>query len=151
LSLRTTACLFCGVTGNVSSSLFGPRNDRIPVPTRLAELLLADGCGAAGVYKHLAAADLVFCRALESGRDADVSPVSGGQAAAFLKKMKDLPSVLRTRYALALLKDGDGKKAEEIRRRFEKVALTYPAASEIESERELMDMALARAEAGPRA
>ena len=55
--------------------------------------------------------------------------------------MKSFPSVLRTRYALALLYEGDTAKAEKIKAQFEKNAKTYPYSHEIDFERYLMLLA----------
>jgi hypothetical protein len=49
--------------------------------------------------------------------------------------------VLRTEYALALLFEKDTLKAEKSQKEFDKVAKTYPYPQEVESERELMQIA----------
>ena len=59
----------------------------------------------------------------------------------FMKAMKNFPSILRTEYAYALLAEKDEIKADEIKSKFEKIAMSYPHPSEINSERELMDYA----------
>ena len=59
----------------------------------------------------------------------------------FMKAMKRFPSVLRTQYVLALLFEKDTAKAETIKGEFEKVAKTYPYSQDIESERDLMEIA----------
>ena len=65
---------------------------------------------------------------------------------AFRKSMKRFPTVLRTEYALALLHEKDGERAEKIRKEFERMAPSYPYPHEVDSERELMEMAMRRAE-----
>ena len=55
--------------------------------------------------------------------------------------MKNFPSILRTEYVYALLAEKDEKKAEECWHRFNKIANNYPYPNDIESERELMDVA----------
>ena len=55
--------------------------------------------------------------------------------------MKTFPSVLRTEYAYALLGEKDIDKAQKIKDQFEKCAKTYPYPSDIDSERELMEIA----------
>lgn len=64
----------------------------------------------------------------------------------FMKSMKNFPSVLRTEYAYALLCENDTAKAEHIKAKFEKCAKTYPYPNDIQSERELMEMAELRVE-----
>ena len=63
-----------------------------------------------------------------------------------MKNMKKFPSVLRTRYAYALLAQQDRDQAEKIRKQFEKVGKSYPYPVEWAGERELMDLAAARAQ-----
>lgn len=58
-----------------------------------------------------------------------------------IKTMKRLPSVVRTEYAYALLFEKDMEKAQAAKEQFEKIARTYPYACDIESERELMEIA----------
>ena len=65
---------------------------------------------------------------------------------AFMKQMKNFPSVQRVEYAMALLTEKDAIKAEKIRTRFEKSAKRYPYPSEVQSERELMEIAREKAE-----
>ena len=55
--------------------------------------------------------------------------------------MSSFPSVLRTRYAQALLANCDEEAARRIREEFDRAAARYPYPSEIEGERELMDAA----------
>ena len=63
-----------------------------------------------------------------------------------VKAMKDYPSVLRTGYAAALLSENDEKAASDILKKFEKTAVSYPYRSEIQAEKELMDIALKKKE-----
>ena len=58
--------------------------------------------------------------------------------------MKTNPSVLRTEYAIMLIRDKDENSAEIIKQKFEKTARTYPYRQEIESEHLLMNMAFER-------
>lgn len=50
-------------------------------------------------------------------------------------------AALRTEYAMALLYENDPERARKIRLQFERIALRYPAPADIETERELMDLA----------
>ena len=95
-------------------------------------------CRIADLYKRLLVCDIVCCALLREGAAADISPLSERQTAAVLKQMRDYPSVLRTRYAVALLHDGNEAEAAKILDRFEKTACQYPAKADIASERELI-------------
>jgi len=55
--------------------------------------------------------------------------------------MQKFPSVVRTEYVYALLAEANAAKASGILRRFEKIARTYPYPSDVQSERELMEIA----------
>ena len=59
-----------------------------------------------------------------------------------LKAMRGLITVMRSEYSYALLYEKNEDKASEIRKAFDSTSEKYPYASEIESERYLMDKAL---------
>ena len=59
-----------------------------------------------------------------------------------LKAMRGLITVMRSEYSYALLYEKNEDKAAEIRKAFDSTSEKYPYASEIESERYLMDKAL---------
>ena len=59
-----------------------------------------------------------------------------------LKAMRGLITVMRSEYSYALLYEKNENKAAEIRKAFDSTSEKYPYASEIESERYLMDKAL---------
>ena len=55
-----------------------------------------------------------------------------------MKAMKAHPAILRTQYAIALLKEKDAAKAEKLLADFEKAAKKHPNPQEIVGERELI-------------
>ena len=57
------------------------------------------------------------------------------------KIMKTSPSIMRTEYALALLAEGDGRKAGKILEMFEKRSRAYPYPCEVQGEKELIRIA----------
>ena len=59
----------------------------------------------------------------------------------FMKSIRTSLGVIRTEYALALLRDRDPVKAEGILARFEKAAAVYPYPREAEEERALTALA----------
>ena len=103
-------------------------------------LLQSGRCKVIGLYDGLLTLDRVFLDILRRGAAADLSPLSEKQTAALMKQMKKFPSVLRTRYAAALVKHDD-KDAAEALRQFEKVRPTYPAPAEAAAEAELIALA----------
>ncbi|MBQ8313202.1 MAG: M50 family metallopeptidase [Clostridia bacterium] len=91
-----------------------------------------------GLYRQLMTFDMALIE-LVNGRPGDmVKKLGSKELQQFAKAMKNFPSVLRTQYAVALLKDKDEKKAATIRAAFDKMAAQYPHESEIIGERELM-------------
>lgn len=99
-----------------------------------------------GIYQNLLTCDLIYCELLFENRPDRLERMLSKGQQKFMKNMKKFPSVLRTQYAYALLGQGDRAKAEKIERAFEAVGKSYPYPVEWESERELMDLAKARAE-----
>lgn len=91
-----------------------------------------------GLYRQLMTFDLALIELLGSRPGAMVEKLESKEIKQFAKAMKNFPSVLRTQYAVALLKDKDEKKAAGFRAAFDKMASQYPHESEIIGERELM-------------
>ena len=96
-----------------------------------------------GVNRYLTVNDWIYC-ALMTGEDIDQIDSKMDKTMKKMEKaMKTSLSVIRTKYAVSLLKDHDPEKAEECAEEFSKAAAYYPNAAEIESEKELMDAAKA--------
>ena len=68
-----------------------------------------------------------------------------------MKAMRTFPSVIRTEYAYAVLGEKNSEKAAKAMRLFEKVAKTYPYPNDINSERELIEIAQENASLAGRA
>ena len=84
--------------------------------------------------------DGILCQLLGERNEEALDGLLDKEQQKFMKAFgKSLLSVTRTQYGLALLKDQDTEKGEELRKRFEKQAKVYPYESDIQSERELMD------------
>lgn len=94
----------------------------------------------AGVHRAMMACDMEYIALITRGKAAQETARTAAQQK-IMKQMKDFPSVLRIEYTCALLKEGDRAGAERIRARFEKLAGRYPYPGDVQSERELMDIA----------
>jgi len=103
--------------------------------------LFASGAAIAGIHRGLLVCDLAYC-ALMTGQPDEAAAQLDAQQLKFMKSMKRFPSVLRTQYATALLRDQDAEKAASIQAAFDRMAVRYPYTSDITSERELMHAAL---------
>ncbi|MBR2490721.1 MAG: M50 family metallopeptidase [Ruminiclostridium sp.] len=99
-----------------------------------------------GIYQNLLTCDLMYCELLFENRPERLERMYTKGQKKFMKNMKKFPSVLRTRYAYALLAQQDRDQAEKIRKQYEKVGKSYPYPVEWAGERELMDLAAARAQ-----
>ena len=112
---------------------------------KIEELLNSDW-NIIGLHRNLLKCDLAFCKLINYGREADVSPLQTPEMQNFMKSMKNFPSVIRTEYAMALIHDNSDAEAEKKLMQFEKIAKTSPHPADIASEREFIDMAKSKAE-----
>ncbi len=94
-----------------------------------------------GLHRALLVGDRIYCSLVSEKYDGEIKIKLSSDEKNIIKAMKNFPSVLRTEFAVALLHDKDEKKAENIKKQFEKIAKSYPYASDIESERELIEIA----------
>ena len=106
----------------------------------MAHLLEIDS-GIVGLHRDLLMCDRVYMELIRENRREVIENMLTKEQKKFMKSMKRFPTVLRTQYALALLFERDAAKAETIKNEFEKVAKTYPYSQDIESERELIEIA----------
>lgn len=90
------------------------------------------------LHRNLLICDRIFCELIAENRDDVIEELHDKDYKKFVKAMKNFPSVIRTEYAYAILYEKDKEKAKKLMEQFEKIAKTYPYASEIEAERELI-------------
>ena len=113
---------------------------------KLMEHMLSIPSGMVGIHRRLMVCDRIFVELVGENRADVIEKMLNKEQLKFMKTMKNFPSVLRTEYALALLKNKDSVKAESLRGMFEKIAVSYPYQSDIHSERVLMDVATLKAQ-----
>lgn len=111
----------------------------------IAHLLEIDS-GIGGLYRSLMICDRVYCELIRENRKEILDKMLTKEQLKFMKAMKKFPSVVRTEYAYALLSVQHKPKAKAILELFEKIAKTYPYPNEIQSERELIQIAQETAE-----
>jgi len=107
-----------------------------------AKALLESDYNIIDLHKNLIKCDLVFTRLLNYGSTAEISSILTMEQLKFMQSMKTFPSVIRTEYAIALIRDKDENKALKIKDDFDKIAKKYPYPSDIAADRELMELAL---------
>lgn len=107
---------------------------------RMKHLLKIES-GIVGIHRCLMICDLIYCELISDNRKDVLDQMMTKEQLKFMKSMKEFPSVIRTEYAYSLLVEKDHAEAERIKARFEKCARTYPYPSDINAERELMEIA----------
>lgn len=109
----------------------------------LQDHLLSINTAMVPVHRTLLTCDRIYCEVMTT---ADHSRIDGLMTKEYRKQiaaLKGLLPAMRTEYALALL-ENDLPKADKTLALFERKARSYPYASEIENERELMLLARQR-------
>ncbi len=112
----------------------------------LMKRLLSMETGMAGLYRGLLKLDRMYIELIGDNQPGVVEYFRTNDTLRIAKQMKNYPSILRAQYAYALLRYGDRVAAEDALSRFETVAKKYPYPSDIEAERELIEIARKQAE-----
>lgn len=97
------------------------------------------------LLRNLLICDRIFCELIEEKDNDFIEELRTEEYINFIKQMRNNPSVIRTEYAYALLFEKNADQAQKIEAQFEKRMRTYPYLCEVESERELMDIAAGKA------
>ena len=108
------------------------------------DMLSARSNALPGLYRQLLLLDRLYCEALGAQDPLILAQSESRELAAFMKRMKGNPAILRTQYALALLWKKDQAQAAALRQKAEKCLASYPYPGEVQSERELLELAEAR-------
>ena len=93
------------------------------------------------IYRTLMALDEISIRAIQGDDYTTVSSVFTKNVHTLLTKMKSFPAVIRTKYIFALLVENNITNAVSVKLSLEKIKKTYPYASDIASEKEIMTIA----------
>ena len=100
--------------------------------------LLAREKGLVGLYRMTMGCDGAVCELIAGRPDDLTESLSSKENQQLMKAMKTYPSMLRTQYAIALLRDRDADKAVALLADFEAAARKHPNPQEIIGERELL-------------
>lgn len=106
----------------------------------LIDRLFAADTAMAGVHRYLLAGDRIFCALLLDDAETAERLLTKRQRL-LMKKMRQNPGVLRTEYALALLREKNPQQAQKLAAQFNARAAKHPYPCEVQSERELMALA----------
>lgn len=113
---------------------------------KLMEHILNIDSGMVGLHRNLMVCDRMYIELIMENRRDVIDEMLTKEQKKFMKQMKKFPSVLRTEYVYALLYEKNKVKTDKIKEQFEKCAKTYPYPNDVQSERELMEMAEQKAQ-----
>lgn len=108
---------------------------------QLMEHMLEIDSGMVDLHRNLMICDRMYCELIGTNRREVLEEMFTKEQKKFMKQMKNFPSVLRTEYVYALIGEKDTAKADKFKEQFEKRAKSYPYENEVQSERELMEIA----------
>lgn len=108
---------------------------------KLMEHIMNIDSGMVGLHRSLMVCDRVYIELITENRSDVIDEMLTKEQKKFMKQMKKFPSVLRTEYVYALLHEQDKEKADKVKEKFEKCAKSYPYPNDVQSERELMEIA----------
>lgn len=91
-------------------------------------------------YKQMLTCDRIYIELIGECRSEVIENMLDTNQKYFMKAMKKFPSVIRTQYAYELLLKRDAETANIQMEQFESISKKYPHQSEIEAERELIDI-----------
>ena len=107
----------------------------------LVDKLLSTESSIVGLHRNLLICDRMYCELINEKNSEVIDKLYSKEQMKFMKQMRKFPTVIRAEYAYALLYENDTDKAAQIKELFEKCAKTHPYVSDIESERELLEIA----------
>ena len=97
--------------------------------------------GIVAIHRNLLLCDLIYLELIGQNRSDRLDELYSKALKKFIKTMKAFPSIIRMEYAYYLLAAGDPDMAARMKVSFEKVAATYPYPNDINTERELIQIA----------
>lgn len=111
---------------------------------QMDRLLGMDDVAIEGLQRQMLLAESLYCALLLGSDEERLQALHSRELLQFLKAMRNNPTVLRVEHAWLLLHDHDEEAAQKKLDQMEKQAPRYPYPQEIESERELVQLALDR-------
>lgn len=108
---------------------------------KLINHLLEIETGMVALHQNLMICDKIYLELIGQNRSDKLEELYTKELKKFTKAMKTFPSVIRMEYAYCLLAEHDPDGAAKSMAAFERVAATYPYPNDINTERELMEIA----------
>ena len=97
--------------------------------------------GIVAIHRNLMLCDLIYLELIGQNRSDRLEELYTKDLKKFIKTMKGFPSIVRMEYAYYLLAEDDPDMAARLEASFEKIAVTYPYPNDINTERELIQIA----------
>ena len=97
--------------------------------------------GIVAIHRNLLLCDLIYLELIGQNRSDRLEELYTKDLKKFIKTMKTFPSVIRMEYAYYLLAEDNPDMAARLKASFEKIAATYPYPNDINTERELIQIA----------
>jgi len=107
----------------------------------LMEHFLKIDSSIVGIHRNLLICDRMYCEMISNNRKDIIDKMLTKQQKEFMQSMKNFASVIRTEYTYALLVEKNSVKAKKIKAKFDEVSKTYPYQCDIQSEKELIEIA----------
>ena len=108
---------------------------------KLINHLIEIETGMVALHRNLLICDQIYLELIGQNRSDRLEALYTKELKKFMKAMKTFPSVIRLEYAYRLLAEHDSESAAKSMAAFERVAATYPYPNDINTERELMEIA----------
>ena len=108
---------------------------------KLIDHMLKIETGMVALHRNLLICDQIYLELIGQNRSDRLEELYTKELKKFMRAMKTSPSVIRMEYAYCLLADHDSEGAAKSMAALEKVAATYPYPNDINTERELMEIA----------
>lgn len=102
------------------------------------EEMLKNASGLLPVHYMLLQIDQIYCEIMSTREAKILENFQDKNLQKFIKAMKNYPSVIRTNYAYARCIEKDEKKAERVKKQFEKIMSSHPNAAELHTELEFI-------------
>ncbi len=106
---------------------------------KIVDELLHEDVKLIPFYKKLLELDKIFLE-LMNGNNEIINTLYNDELKAFSKSIQNLPSRIRTEYAIALLHEKNETKAKKLLAQFKKISKSHPYTGDIEGEKELIDI-----------
>jgi hypothetical protein len=113
---------------------------RFEEAAQLIDHLLSIDTGIVSIHRSILIAERTYIELITSNREELIENQFINEVFKIMKYLKNEPSIIRVLYAYNVLRRKNKNKAEQLKKKFEKVVSSYPYPQEAAAERELMQL-----------